>query len=104
MIEGPTPVRVVITKRGMTCPSCGVGCYMLVYNEGWRCRECCGLQYKSRSHPHPMMALRSTLHRLGRADPGSLREQKLQRKLEHINSKLPEQARRVGFRCTRPIR
>jgi hypothetical protein len=107
VIEGPEPVRVVITRRGMTCPNpnCRAGCYKLVHNgEGWRCRSCCGLKYRSRTLRHPMTELRLVLQRLARADPGSLSERKLMSKLERVNARIRRLAPRVAFRCTRPAR
>jgi hypothetical protein len=103
--EGPEPVRVVITKRGLICPFCSGGAYLLVWaNGGFRCRSCCNLKYRSRTWPHPMYTRRSILYRLARSDPGSLRERKLQAKLEKLNAMTEEQASRVGTRCTYPGR
>lgn len=99
------PVRVAVTKRALSCARCGAGCYMLVHNgETWGCRSCCGLKYRTRTWQHPMVVLQSTLRRLARADPGSLNEQQLKRKLERINERIRRSASRVGFRCTRPDR
>jgi hypothetical protein len=98
-------LRVVLTKKLMVCPHCGCHCHKLVHNgEGWGCRRCCNLKYRSRAWPHPTITLRSLLRRLSRVDGGSLREEELRRKLERINSTIAKQARRVGYRCTRPPR
>jgi hypothetical protein len=105
VIESPKSVRVVITKRGMVCPHCGAGCYMLLHNgESWGCRLCCGLKYRTRSGPHPTITLRSVLRWLARADAGSLRERRLKNKLERLNTTIEKQAKNVGFRCTYPRR
>ena len=106
VIEGAgDPVRVVVTKRALNCPNCGAGCYKIVHNgETWGCRLCCGLKYRTRTWQHPRVARRSTRHRLARADPGSLSEQKLRRKLDRVNDRIRRSASRVGFRCTRPDR
>jgi hypothetical protein len=97
--------RVVLAARHMVYPNCGCRCHLLVFGKGWGCCRCCGLKYRTRSCPqHPMIALRSVLRRLARANAGSLSEQKLQRKLEDINGMIGRSASRVAFRCTRPVR
>jgi hypothetical protein len=97
-------VRVVVTKRAMTCPRCSAACFALVFYDDWGCRSCClsrGCNYRSNWHPSPMFRRQSILRRLARADPLSLKAYELERKLRRVDRAIVRRAKNVGNRIAR---
>jgi hypothetical protein len=98
-------VRVVVTKRGMTCPRCGAGCQALVYNnDAWGCRQCAGYRYRCQYQPSPIEKRRAILRQLSRVDPLSLKAYELEHKLRRINRAIVQRAKNVRNRITHPDR